>query len=104
MKKKTISKIKRTITNIIFPIAVIITFVLVLGRVGYWENHYTMTAEVVEINNESVYIKDENGELWEGLFDEHDFAVGDVVKVTMFNNHTDLNIYDDAIEKMEKIF
>lgn len=95
---------KKILVNTILPILAIIAFVVVLGRVGYWENHYTTTATVVDIKNENILIEDETGNLWECLFDENDFVIGNTVKVTMFNGHTDLDIYDDEIEKMEKIF
>lgn len=100
MRNKTIKKL---FTNIIFPVVTIIVFVVILGRIGYWENHYVMTATVVEVENENIFLTDTNGNLWECSFDTNDFIVGDIVKVTMFDSHTHLNIYDDEIERVEKI-
>lgn len=74
---------------------------LTMLSANYAETHYFKKAEVMTVVGNSVSIEDENGDRW--LFYGKGFKRGDKVRVIMYNNHTDLNIYDDEIVKVKKI-
>lgn len=86
-------------------IIVCLTFIgvifLTMLSANYAETHYSKKAEVVTVVGNSISIEDENGDRW--LFYGKGFERGDKVRVIMYNNHTDLNIYDDEIVKVKKI-
>ena len=78
---------------------VFIVFMLVLGRVGYWETHYYREGEVVSVSGQLVEVEDRIGYTWEFYGDG--FHKGDNVKMLMFNNGTDNIITDDEIENVK---
>ena len=62
-----------------------------LVYVGTVETHYTMKGYVVE----NGMVRLENGECYE--FVDDSIHTGDKLKVYMYNNGTDTNLYDDSI-------
>ena len=76
-------------------------FLLLLGRIGWYELHYITDGTVIEINEDEVFVEDNNGEVWSFYGDG--FAVGDGVTLTIDTNGTDLNKYDDIITKVKPI-
>ena len=88
--------------NIIIGIAAFTVIVLLLGKVGYWETHYTTTGNIVAIENDTMFICDEKGELW-GYDIVNNLTIGDEVELVMWNNTTDMNIYDDEIVEIKKL-
>lgn len=74
---------------------------LILGRVGWFECHYYNDATVTDINGNNIVVTDNNNYEW--IFIGKDFVLNDKVRLTMYNNHTDLNILDDEIEAVTKV-
>lgn len=68
--------------------------------IGYAETHYSEKAEVTMVIGDLVRAKDTNGNCWE--FYGKDFKRGDKVRLIMYNNHTELNIYDDEVANVKK--
>ena len=89
------------VKNIIITILAIIVFVLILGRVGYHETHYTEKGIVTNVTNEAVIITDEKGEMWE--IEDNNLKINDSVKIIFNNYGTYSNRYDDIIEMVERI-
>lgn len=89
------------VKNIIITILALTVFILVLGRVGYHETHYTTKGIVTEITNGIVVITDEKGEMWE--IESTDLKINDNVKIVFDNYGTYSNRYDDIIEMVERI-
>lgn len=88
--------------NIIIGIISIIVIVLLIGKIGYAETHYSIFGEVISIDNNEMLICDEEGEVW--MYDiVNNLTIGDKVKLVMWNNTTDLDIYDDEIKEIIKI-
>jgi len=77
----------------------LLVFLLVVGRVGYWETHYCRNAQVTNVNNQLIEVTDSADLVWEFYGDG--FRTGDKVRLYMFNNGTDSNIYDDEIEDVK---
>lgn len=64
--------------------------------VEYIETHYTREATVIYTNdNNEVVVSDKAGNEWH--FYGIGYVEGDAVKMKMFTNYTDSNIYDDEI-------
>lgn len=76
--------------------------IAVVGGVGAYESTYTRTAEVTEVQNDSlVTFTDATGNDWDYYFEDGtDLEIGDNVKLIMDTMHTDSNIYDDEIKKI----
>lgn len=92
---------RQTVKQWIIIGLVAVVFFLVLGRLGFYETHYTMTGEVIKATAEEVIVATDDGNVW--AFDGEDFAEQDLVELTMFTNGTDLNKYDDEITAVKKI-
>ena len=78
-----------------------IIFILILNFCSIVETTYTQNATVIQVKNNIILIEDKKGYVWE--FKASEFSVGDKVKLTMDNNHTDLIINDDKIKQIKKI-
>ena len=87
--------IKKALVFIVETIAVFNLFVVLPGIAGYIENHYTREATVICVNDDEVVVDDTTGNEW--AFYGTGYIEGDTVKMKMFTNYTDSNIYDDEI-------
>ena len=92
-----IEKIKEFISGM--SIIGFIIGALLIG--GYIDTHYTREATVVKINEDEIVVEDSIQHHWS--FYGEDYKIGDKIKMTMFNNYTDSNIYDDKIIKVKKV-
>lgn len=92
---------KRKAIEWVAMIAVIVGLVILLGRVGWYETHYTMTGRITAIEAEEIIVTTDDGNVW--AFNGDGFAEQDLVEITLFTNGTDLNKYDDEIEAVKKI-
>ena len=88
---------QKTLETIALIIGFII-FILVVGRIGYWELHYKMDCEVVEIVDDVVTLEDGSGHLWE--VKDTTLKLGETYTVVFFNNDTSIRT-DDEIEKIK---
>lgn len=77
-------------------IVALMIIVVVLGIAGYMDTHYTTTAEVYSIEDNSVILVDGAGYLWE-VVDRPDLKKGDFVKIKFDNNTTGYTRNDDII-------
>ena len=92
---------KEKIENIVISILLIGFFILIVETLGYIETHYTREATIIEINEDEIIVEDLIHHHW--TFCGNGYEVGDRIKMTVFNNYTDLNIYDDEIKKVKKV-
>lgn len=92
---------KRKIANFIITFLGLAVFLLILGRLGYYETHYFMTGTVLEISNDFSILLDESGETWE--IENPSLELNEQIKITFNNNGTELNRYDDIITSVERI-
>ena len=88
---------QKTLETIALIIGFII-FILVVGRIGYWELHYKMDCEVVEIVDNVIPLEDSTGNLWE--VEDINLELGETYTVVFFNNNTSIRT-DDEIEKIK---
>lgn len=79
---------------VIFAVVAIL-FVVLAGRVGYWETHYNRDAVVVSFYNNVVTFEDLSGYTWTA--DDEGYKEGQKVCLLMSTNGTDSYIYDDEI-------
>lgn len=86
--------------NKIYTIAICLLFVGLLVITGYSQTHYTKNARVRAVIADEVRLETEDGNLW--VCHADGFHNGDYVKVTFYNNRTDLEIEDDEIVKIQK--
>lgn len=89
------------IRNLVLATLALLAFLLVVGKAGWYECHYTREAEVIKVENDLVKVKDDAGYLW--TFSADGYRVGDRVEMLMFNNTTDSIIRDDEIEEVKLI-
>lgn len=87
--------IKKALVFIVETIEVFNLFFVLPGIAGYIENHYTREATVICVNEDEIIVNDKTGNKW--AFYGTDYTEGDTVKMKMFTNYTDSNIYDDEI-------
>ena len=94
IKKERKQKALETIALIIG----FIIFILVVGRISYWDLHYEMDCEVVEIVDNVITLEDSTGNLWE--VEDINLELGETYTVVFFNNDTSIRT-DDEIEKIK---
>lgn len=97
-RQKEVQKSRDKRDTIIAGIMLVL-FLLLLGRVGYWETHYNRDATVVSVQGQLVTVEDKIGMLWDFYADG--YKVGDEVRMLMDNNTTDNIITDDTIEDVK---
>ena len=90
-------KEKKVLKTIAFIIGLII-FMMIIGRVGYWDLHYEMDCKVVEITDNVITLEDSTGNLWE--VEDINLELGETYTVVFFNNDTSIRT-DDEIEKIK---
>lgn len=92
------------IKKIIIFLSIIMIFIILPFLAGYIETHYTREGSIIEINKKDniIKIKDTSGYYWE-YQNKDNYRVGDKVRMAMYSSHTDNNIYDDVILKIELI-
>ena len=79
-------------------VVIVVVLLCMLCACGYVETHYTRKdCVVVETQGQLVYVVDTVGYEWCYEVEGDVPAVGTVVDVRMYNNHTDTYIYDDEI-------
>lgn len=86
--------------NKVYAITICLLFIGLLAITGYSQTHYTKNARVRAVIADEVRLETEDGNLWVCYADG--FHNGDHVKVTFYNNRTDLEIEDDEIVKIRR--
>ena len=94
MRKERKQKVLETVAFIIG----LTIFLLVVGRVGYWEMRYEMECKVIKVVDNFATLEDSSGHLWE--VEDDTIEVGKTYIVVFFNGATD-NRQDDEIEKIK---
>ena len=97
MRRRKEERKQKALQTIAFIIGFII-FILIVGRVGYWDLHYEMDCEVVKIVDDVVTLEDSTGNLWE--VEDTTLELGETYTVVFFNNDTSIRT-DDEIEKIK---
>lgn len=85
----------------------LIGFLGLTGLVGGWESTYTKSTICTSYDYDTrIYVfTDENGNDWEWEQEITDnFEIGYSYYLTMDDNHTPSNIYDDWIKKIKKSY
>ncbi len=80
----------------------LLVFIVMPGIAGNIETHYNREGVVIAIQGDEILVEDTTENVWSFVGDG--FIEGDRVKMRMFTNCTDSNIYDDEIEKVEIIY
>ena len=75
-----------------------IIFILVVGRISYWDLYYEMDCEVIEIVDDVITLEDSTGNLWE--VEDINLELGETYTVVFFNNDT-CERTDDEIEEIK---
>lgn len=91
---------KSKIITAILTIIGIVTFVMILNKIGYIEDHYSKNAQVTYVHNSIVYATDAHGYIYS--FYSTDYNVGDFITMDIYMNHTG-DICDDTIEQVHKV-
>lgn len=86
---------KHNIKEGAIAIVMLLLFLALIGRVGYWETHYTEDATVIAATEQIVTVEDDKGQVWEFYGDG--YKVGDRVHLHIDNNETDNTTTDDKI-------
>lgn len=80
---------------------VVVVVLLCLGFYGacWYQTHYTRDCIVIEVTDDYVMVKDKQHNYWKFVGDG--FEIGQVVRLTFYNNHTDTDLIDDEIVDVE---
>lgn len=102
MRKKTNKyevEYRATIMETIQALVVALVFFLLVGAVGYVENHYNKKdCVVVEVCEDYVVAEDTRGDQWSWyITEDSDVVVGDVVTLHMFTGYTDNTADNDEV-------
>ena len=97
MRRRKEERKQKALQTIVFIIGFII-FILIVGRVGYWDLHYEMDCEVIKIVDNVITLEDSTGNLWE--VEDTTLELGETYTVVFFNNDTSIRT-DDEIEKVK---
>lgn len=84
--------------NIFKAILIVVAFILLFIFCSYIESHYSRSAEVTYRNENTVIAIDNVGYEWEFTVDDEDtLQVGNKIKLKMYTNYTDSDIFDDVV-------
>lgn len=97
MRRRKEERKQKALETIVFLIGFVI-FMLIVGKVGYWDLHYEMDCEVVEIVDNVITLEDSSGNLWE--VEDVNLEFGKTYTIVFFNNDTSMRI-DDEIEEIK---
>lgn len=86
---------KHNIKERAIAIVMLLMFLALIGRVGYWETHYTEDATVIAATGQIVTVEDDRGQVWEFYGDG--YKVGNRVHLHIDNNATDTTTTDDKV-------
>lgn len=90
----------KNIKTTILGILTVCAIVIILGRVGWYETHYTVDATVIKTYRNTITVEDKDHNIWD--FYGTGFSVGNRVKLIINTSHTDLEKYDDEVEQAIK--
>jgi hypothetical protein len=93
-----VENIKAVLAYIIMATILFGPFVLAFAVAGYVENHYTVNAVVVDIEDNVYTVESPNGHQFQFTLDEDE--PGKEVRLYMHTNYTD-RFSDDTIEKVK---
>lgn len=82
-------------------LSIILFFIGCLMFCSYVETTYTREGKIINIDNNNIFIKDSQGNIW--VFNENELHVGDKVKLILDNHLTRSDITDDVIRKIKRI-
>ena len=99
MRRRKEERKQKVLGTIAFIIGFAI-FMLIVGRVGYWDLHYEMDCKVVEITDNVITLEDNTGNLWE--VEDINLELGETYTVVFFNNNTCTRI-DDEIKEIKNV-
>ena len=97
MRRRKEERKQKVLGTIAFIIGFAI-FMLIVGRIGYWDLHYEMDCKVVEIVDNVITLEDSTGNLWE--VEDINLELGETYTVVFFNNDTSIRT-DDEIEEIK---
>lgn len=83
-------------------VALLFSVAFIMGLLmttGYFDTHYTTIATVLKNENNSTFLVDGAGYVWE-VVDRPELHKGDFVEIKFFNNTTDYTREDDEIIKI----
>jgi hypothetical protein len=84
-----------------------ITYILIIAIsicfLGYSQTHYKREGKIIDILNNEISILDTTDNIWVWLDDTSTYSKGQTVIMSMHNNYTDENIYDDIIENIRVV-
>lgn len=85
-------------------IIAIILIIVFYSMACYIDEHYTKEdCVIVAVEGTLVTVEDQQGNYWEFTAESHDdYKIYEMVNLTMHNSMT-ASIYDDVIEKVEKV-
>lgn len=86
--------------NAVCGVLILISFFLMIGIVGWYENHYTLQGKVVNNLNGEINVEYGNGKIWKFAADSEDYPLNTEIELTMFTNYT-TQIKDDEIIKIK---
>ena len=87
-------------TNKMYVVLFIALTIIIFIFCSNIDTFYTREAIVIDKVNNEIYLQDKCGFVW--LITDDKYSVGDRLKLTMNNNHTD-SILDDSIKEINKI-
>lgn len=87
------------IKEVLFGILVLSSFLGLVGYAGYIENHYSIKATVVEVNDDEVIFCDTTGSEWIVFADN--YTVGNKATLIFNTNYTDSR-YDDEVVNLKR--
>lgn len=92
---------KHNIKESAIAIVMLLMFLALIGRVGYWETHYTEDATVIAATEQTVTVEDDRGQVWKFYGDGYE--VGDRVHLHIDNNETDNTMTDDKVVSVKLV-
>ena len=92
---------KKVLNSIVECTIAITLFIILPGIAGWYETHYEREGIVIAIEGTDVVVCDTTDNEW--VFEGEGFIEGDLVTMTMFDNGTHSNIYDDEIDNVKII-
>ena len=96
MRRRKEERKQRVLETVAFIIGLTI-FLLVIGRVGYWETHYEMECKVVKVTTTETVFEDNAGHHW--AVENTDYKLNKTYTV-LFNTMGTDNRLDDEIVKI----
>jgi uncharacterized protein YeeX (DUF496 family) len=84
-------------------LTIAILLIVLCVSTNYVDTHYKREGKIVDISNNEITILDTTNNTWIWIDETNSYTKGQKIIMSMHNNYTDENIYDDIIKNIRVV-